>query len=391
MKSIKYHAVRNPLTTSVVLVGGVVGCFFITPSESSAASKTIDLTQGSLKTSQDIPSFVTPYVAPAVAVVTPRPKVVDFSYLNQAKVGGIMSIYIGHQSRDSQGNIIPLPDQVTVDFANNLQRLWNKKLAITGVSRSTQKNADFIVDRYRTSDPEFKGIKTFIRQIDRQAKIAHGAIDFPALCNKMRIKEVQCGVLESVTARIEGTQLAAYGMTEVMPTQNGNFNYVMLDTLLRNAGEGFVQAIPALGDKLMSLGFYQFTSHAVYDADSSEGASYVNRFVTHREAKIPGSVIRLQGREHHRAAFYFVTYNLGRLMQKLSEKEALRLEGEACNSDGIAQFMATAHHMPTRAIRNTEDWIQDKCKKPITSYMGSHLRLYAKKTKSNLDAIESRM
>jgi hypothetical protein len=360
--------------------------YFLSPTVQPVAAapmgtKTLTTT---ISTANDVPVFAT-------NLSKTMPMNVDFKYLNNAKVGGLAATMLGHKPKDDKGNIIPLPDNAEVNFVQNLRVLWDRKLAIKGVSGATQKNADYIVHRYQEGNPDIKGIKTFVTEINTQAQFAHSNIDFVSLCDKLNVDDFQCYVLRDVTGRIKGRQLAAYGMTEIMPSFNGKFNYVMLDTLLRNAGESYIQSIPALGDKLLSLGFYQFTSYAIYSVNSNEGASMVNRFVVDPAAKIPGSVVSLQGAEHHRAAFYFVTYNMARLMKKLNKKDAQLLESGACQTTDLTQFMATAHHMPSEAIKRAKNWIKAGCKKPIVDYMGPHLREYASKTKNNLEALEEKL
>lgn len=373
----KAYAVRNPVTVGIgaMSVASVIAlALSYSPAESA-----VTLT---------LPAVATVVQATSAPVIRPTTKVVDLSYLNSSKLGGVAGAYFGKVTRDKDGIVENLPDHKTINFVDNLQSLWNRKLAISGVTVATQRSAGFVVNRYKTNNPDYKGIKTFINQVDTQAKFAHESIDFPALCDKMKLDGGQCVTLKQVTGHIEGQQLVAYGMTEVMPTWNGNVNYVMLDTLLRNAGENFVQAIPALGDQLMSLGFYQFTSHAVFHADRVEGASFVNLYVKDKAARIPGSVIALQGAEHHRAAMYFATFNMARLVGRLNERETTILASGICSTTDITQFIATAHHMPTLAIKRAHEWIRGRCQKPITYYMGEHLTEYATKTKNNLEELK---
>ena len=384
LKKFKAYTVRNPLTVSFGAIG-VFACVglatSIAPAEAGSYEPEIMVNMDGSFTPAGLTTSSKPAVLPSV-------KTVDLSYLNKIKLGGMGGAYFGPVKRDKNGNVARLPDEAKIDFVANLQGLWDKKLRIPGVSGATQKNAGFIVKRYASSDPRYMGIKTFIGEADHNAFFAHNNINFSALCAKLKLTGAQCVTLDDVTGKIRGRQLVAYGMTEVMPTWNGPVNYLMLDTLLRNAGETYVNSFPALGDKLMSVGFYQFTSYAVYDVERKEGASFVNQFVKNKAAKIPGSVVALEGSDHHRAAFYFVTYNMARLMKKLNEKDTAMLASGICSTSDLTQFMATAHHMPGRAISNAQSWIKGRCQKPIQAYMGSHLREYATKTKNNLEELE---
>ena len=324
-------------------------------------------------------------VVPEFAVSQAKP--VNLSALANIKVGGLISGYLGQKNqRDAKGNVLPviIPASASINFADNLSRLWDRKLKIANVSGATRNNADKIVLRYTNSFPDTKSATSFVAEIDGIAIGSHKAIDYAALCGNLHIAPVQCQALRQVSGKIRGQHLAAYGMTELFPSQNGEFNYTLLDTLLKNAGENYIQSIPALGDTLLSVGFYQFTSYAVrHDATNVEGASVVSKVSSE---KIPGSVMALEGSQHHQAAYYFAVYNMARLVQKLSVKDAHTFAG--CNMGGVTQFMATAHHMPTRAISNAQSWIAGGCTKPFRAYTSAHLKEYATKTVNNLVALE---
>lgn len=308
-------------------------------------------------------------------------KVVDFSYLKEAKVGGLLSAYVGQRGQ--------LPKKAEVDFRDQLEYLWDRKLDINGVTPATKKSADMIVTRYASTDPDYKGIKTFVHQIDHQSHVSYMGIDFSTYCAKMKISN-KCGSLKKISSKITGKQIAAYGMTELFPSKSGKFNYILLDTLLRNAGETYIQSIPALGDPLLSIGFYQFTSHAIrHDATNVEGASRVNLYAS-KDVKIKGSVVALSNEEQHRAAYFFAVYNMTRLVQKLSPKDAEVLANK-CSANEVTQFIATAHHLPTPAINKAVIWVENECKNKFQSYLGPALKEYATKTKNNLDELEKRV
>lgn len=372
---IKAYAVRNPMMVTASMAALVGSCTVLTtrsPADASASTLPIKVVY------ED-------------SGLRPMMKRVDLTYLKNVKLGGVAGAYFGASHKDSDGNVMPLPAAANINFSANLQYLWERKLAIPGVTGAARKGARVILARYDNSDPQYKGIKTFVHEVDEQAQLAHNSIDFPAFCTRIKLKPFQCSTLKRITATIRGKQLVAYGMTEVMPTWDGDLNYTILDTLLRNAGENYIQSIPAMGDKLMSLGFYQFTSHAVYKGETSEGANVVSDFVADKSAQIPGSVVDLKGADHHRAAYYLMTYNMARLVRRLNEQDSQRLLSGQCSRTSLTQFIATAHHMPTRAVDKAHDWIKGKCQQSITYYMGDHLTEYATKTRNNLEALESHL
>ncbi len=290
---------------------------------------------------------------------------VDLSVLNRDSVGFPFSLYVGHRGK--------LPSSKKINFANNVQKMWDHKTGIENVSPATKKTAQSIVDDYASSPKDTKDITDFVSNIGEVANESHAAIDFPKLCKKLKLSDDKCEALDEVSATISGEHLAAYGMTEIFGSSH-DFNYVMLDTLLQNAGENYINSIPAFGDTYMSFGFYQFTSMAVRHDNTVEGASVVSLY---SEQKIPGSVSKLRGNDHHRAAYYFATYNLGLLIKKLSPNAIEHLRDGDCETSQITSYIAVAHHNPAGGRKGAKSWIEGGCKIKIEYFYKGRLRKYA--------------
>lgn len=370
------YARRNPVTcaTGALLLGFGL-----------AAATKVTAYQTPQGPAQALPEFAVahapaPLVQLAPAPLPGGPRSVDLSYLSrQGKALGFpLSAYVGVRGA--------LPAVADIDFGANLEYLWERKLAIDNVSGATRKSAAAMVARYRASYPDTKGIREFVRGISAESVAATAGLDWPKMCGRLKIKAPQCGALRVTAGRLGGRELAAYGMTELFTGTDGQFNYTLLDTLLRNAGENYLAAIPALGDTRMSLGFYQFTSDAVMAASKREGANVIDQY--NARAQISGSVATLTGAQHHRAAKLFAVYNLARLAQALTPQQAATLSSGACAQDQLTQFVAVAHHMPTPSIRSAQRWIGSGCRGKLSAHLGAHLREYAAKTAANYKILE---
>lgn len=324
-----------------------------------------------------IPDELMPVSIPKTKIIPSKKNNIDLSYLGNASLGGLNSLYMG-----IKGNV---PDNHDINFSDNLEKMWDIKLRIKNVTPATKKRSEDIL-RYYHDNPKITNISTFIDDADREALSGYKSIDFKKLCVRLKIKGDKCAGFKEMSKRIRGHNLIAYGMTELFPSYKGDFNYVMLDTLLRNAGENYIHSIPALGDKYLSVGMYQFTSFAVrHDSKRTEGASIVSIYSS---KKISGSVADLREKEHHLAAYYFAVYNIGRLIRKLSKKDTRHLvNSKKCSTLEMTQFIATAHHNPKYSIKNAKRWIKDKCDKKFIIYLGPKLTEYAKKTTSNYKAV----
>lgn len=375
LRRARHYAERNPFTCASVMTLAVLGLALASKGEAY---------QSPQQPIGALPEFAVghapaPLAQPLQQARLPLgPRPVDLSYLNRKSLGFPLNAYVGVHGT--------LPEVAEIDFGQNLDYLWRRKLAVPRVSPATRKSSNSVVARYKAAYPDTKGIREFVAGISAQSVATTAGMDWVGLCAAMKVEQPQCGALRVVSSRLGGRELAAYGMTELFAGFDGRFNYVLLDTLLRNAGENYLAAIPALGDTRMSLGFYQFTSDAVYAADKLEGANSVDRFNDKRQ--ISGSVATLVGPQHHRAAKMFAVYNLIRLLQKTSPRDAATLSSGACSTEQLTQFVATAHHMPTRAIRSARRWISAGCRKPLKAYLIPHLQEYAAKTSANYAALE---
>jgi hypothetical protein len=339
----------------------------------------------------------------SVTIILPGPKPVssvaqktriDLTALRGMKLGNLNAWYVGIGGK--------APETLVINFAENLDKLWERKLD-RGVTPATKKSFQRVVDRYTHNDPGLTTLPQFVTKVDDEVKLVHQNLDYTALCQnwdkrvrtavsikKHYLHAGGCALLKDMAGQITGRDLVAYGMTELFPARDGEKNIRLLQVLLPNAGSEYLNALPALGDPLLSLGFYQFTSHAVrHDASGAHGASMVSEYAQ-KDMRIPGSVIALNGNDHHRAAFYFAVYNIANWIRHSTpqEKRALRILFPS-NMDNVAQYMAVAHHLPGPASKRARAWVQGGGKKPLVSYLGPKLTIYANKTKTNRAALDT--
>jgi hypothetical protein len=165
----------------------------------------------------------------------------------------------------------------------------------------------------------------------------------------------------------------------------------------------YIGSLPALYDKYLSVGGWQFTSFAVReDASGAEGASLVSKFAA-PEHKIPGSVMKLVREDHDRAAYYFSLYNVARLIgctKKYKGKEVSyvcasnkqraafgRLISTPQGVDQVAQYTAIAHHLPAPARDRTRSWLGKGAKGQLRDHLGPKLTVYATKSFYNIKGL----
>jgi hypothetical protein len=319
--------------------------------------------------------------------ISAKPKLVDFKSIrtqtSKGKMGAEYGRLLGLPVESAEA--IDVPKVANVNWEKSISHLWDLKLGRRNVSDSARANASKVVSDYANKPKDLKTISQFVKQVDRSAVEMHAQIDFKALCSAVNVEH--CSSLVRLTKRIRGRNLVSYGMTELFPSDNGEFNYIALDTILRNAGETYLDAVPAGYDRLLSKGFYQFTSFAIRRDDSGRmgGVTIVD---TYAGKKLGDSVIGLDYKDAHKAAYAMAVYNLAQVMRTMSARDADTLATK-CDIAQVTEAIAIAHHLPADAWVATRTWVSHGCSKPIQSYLTKALVIYADKTASNYKALSA--
>lgn len=320
-----------------------------------------------------------------------KKKVVAFpESMIDRKAGKLFQDYLGIES-----NVIPT--HAEVDYFSNMLNLWQTKVNRKNVTKATKDNAGKVLQTYY-ENKEITNLKGLQKNISENIRLVDKNLDKEGLAKHFRLDEDKNKILNSLSNLVSSENLLAYGMTELMPSiEDGKFNKEIMSFLLENAGENYILSIPALHDDYLSFGLYQFTSFAVKaDVESKEGASIVNDFLP-EEHRIPGSVSKLVGDDHHKAAYLFSIYNLARVIKQGDTKDfdkLLKLKSEKDKKEIITIYIATAHHLPAPSRRLFLKWLESnnvnvKEYINILNKNNEALKQYAIKTSNNLSALDS--
>lgn len=321
---------------------------------------------------------------------------VDLRDLEGMQLASLNALYFGIDGE--------APAFAKIDFGENLEEAWRRKLAIENVSGATKKSYREVLDRWHYGDRGVFAIEDFVAEADQEIQAVHGSIDYRSFCNdwdarvrsaatdnKLYLGRDGCALVQNIAGQLTGRDLIAYGMTELFPLRNGEQNIKLMNILVSEAGSEYLNTIPALGDRYLSFGFYQFTSLAVrYDADISArgGANKVSLYAD-REYRVPDSVKLLEREDHHRAAFYFAVYNIANWIRTLNAEDRVTLRRIYKNNMSVvAKFIAAAHHNPSKAITGARKWVKRDGKKDLEKYLPGFLDVYTEKTSTNRAALD---
>ena len=300
----------------------------------------------------------------------------------------------GHLANDLYADFIGykgrIPSEITVNWAKQLETLWDRKVDRRGSNAVVSQTRDLVVPEYARYDPGQMSLVEYQQNAARQADAIYENLDWTAV-GKSYFKgdKRKLALLREAAKTVGGRSIVAYAMTELLPSRNnGAYNRDYLDFLLQHAGRRYVESLPALHDNITSFGPYQFTQFAVYDANGGpRGASRMNRFLP-KGQKIPGSTMMLRNDDHVKAAYLFGLDNLATLIRGLNKSQLRTFERVAPNKGlDIVQFIAVAHNKPAYAMPSARRWLDNGAR---TSFMESCPRVsqvYAMKTVANFRAL----
>jgi len=296
------------------------------------------------------------------------------------KFGFLLNGYFGGVGKPE------VPSEAVIDYKLALKDMWDRKLARKDVTPATRKNAALIIERYNNSTPNKMSINDVAWIAHNDAQTSTQSIDWVGLCDKMNANDHQCANAKAAAQMINGSTLVSYSMTELMPGKNGARNYQLYDLLVNTAGWQYLGSIPALGDKYLSFGPYQFTSFAVYDdGKKADGASVVSRYAG---VTIASSVVHLGFNEQHTAANYFAIYNLIRVNKRFENG----INPRCFAGSNLPVFIATAHHNPGHAIKATVRHVRNGCEGSfLKSFTNKRVKEYGEKTVANFKALSERI
>lgn len=296
-------------------------------------------------------------------------------------MGALEGKSLGSLFKDYLGTEGKIKETEKINFQTQLEKIWNKKLEVSGDISVVKETGETLLKEYETDDHRIMGIKKYNEEI--QKSIDNTKLNWDKVEQIKKLNKEQRQILESVSKSINSDDLTSYMFTEIFPSSNGELNIEVMDFLLRNAGAKYIESLPAIYDNRTSFGPYQITPLALsHTKQGVEGASIINKALDSK--KIPDSVSKLRGTDHHQAAYLFAINNFANFIKQLDKKDLEKFKQNwTKHQDGITQFIATAHHLPSYATKDATKWVKDNMKKSYWSYSGETLKKYALKTDAN--------
>jgi hypothetical protein len=289
-----------------------------------------------------------------------RPESYPAGALEGRKVGHLYADYLG---LDEKGAVIG--PELSVDFKHQLAHLWRRKLAAFATPGDSPEQARLallvsyeshpelfrLAERlYDSYDPRegLCNVRDYQEGVD--SAIAPVRRDIEALLERgherLDLSRQQAQLVASAARRIDGKDLTAISLAELMPTADGTLNRELFDFLLCHAGEGFIDRIPAIHDSLISFGPYQLTRLAL-DGSAGSGASALDALLPRRY--LPQTIEALGQAQHHQAAYLFAIHNIIKAVRKMDSAHVDMLERHlARHPQDLFMLTAVSHNKPSQ-------------------------------------------
>jgi hypothetical protein len=300
--------------------------------------------------------------------------------LANRRAGDLYAAYLGYPGSQ-------IPTTLRIDWNDQLDNLWDRKLRRRGVTPVARQAASALVAEYNAEDPGRITLESYQQIAGEQAAAICSSLDWEQVGRTYRLNERKTSLLERVSCNMGGRVILAYAMAELLPSSDGALNRDYLDFLLRNGGRRYVESLPALHDDITSFGPVQFTQYAVYDVPGERrGASRVNVSLP-EHLRIPGSTLQLRDNGHLRAAYLFAISNLADGIRSLNGRQLATFERVyGPRGVDVAQFIAVAHNKPANGRRALRGWLDAGARGSLRDYCARVSRLYATKTVNNYNA-----
>jgi hypothetical protein len=309
-----------------------------------------------------------------------------------------MGVLVGRPANDLYAFYIGsdggrLPKTITVDWNERLDRLWEQKVKRSKGNAVVVRASREVRHEYRTLDPGLMRLRDYRQIASADAHRTYNALNWDKVgtmyfSKSGKVNQRKLKLFKAMAKLVDGRELTAYMLTELMPSNDGGFNRDFMSFLLRNAGRRYIESIPAIFDPKTSFGPFQFTEYALYDREGERrGASFLNQALS-PNMKIPGSVIMLRGNLHIRAAYLFALDNIARLIKRLNDRQLKTLERIYKRSArDIVQFMGVSHHAPGYAPKAAMRWLDNGGRSSFSVSTAYRFKKYAIKTAANYDAL----
>lgn len=282
--------------------------------------------------------------------------------LQGAKLGSLYVLYLNLSETK-------IPDTLYVNFFETLSHMWDKKVEKSPDNSVVHNMRISALEQYATCTK--MSLSQYKKIIDTTCRNLYKNMNWNTVAELYNLSPAELKYVEKATKKIGSNELLAYALTELMPSSHGPINVQVFELLLNHAGREYVELIPALADDLTSFGLYQMTSYAVFDTpDEKRGASIANQALP-SSLKIPGSVSKIRGNDHHKAAWLFAVHNLAMAQKHGCDINFTKKE--------LVEFIAMTHHNPEQTFSFVQGLAAPNWVKRLTEY--------AEKTAKNYKAI----
>ncbi len=313
--------------------------------------------------------------------------------IQSEKMGGLNAFYLDVKPGEKP------PKRKRFNFPKIIGQMWDQKLRRFAEDvDDAKKYRDLIVQKYEHYySPEGRqhddhrpiSLPDYVNIIDTVSYQTLQELDWDRVERALQLKDGTGPVTRKALEKLAGLEMLAFSMTEIMASgSDGKLNARVYSFLLENAGEEFVNAVPAIGDALLSYGPCQMTKIALNEVKKLKKALFVGGMIS----DLPETMDQIEGTEaHFRLAMLNAVVNIGRLVNGLTKSE--REEFLKLPAQEITEIVSAMHHRPSAVYKDYKEWRKLVKTNPNATFdecCGEQVGIYVQKTRANYKALKNR-
>lgn len=281
-------------------------------------------------------------------------------------------------------------NNIEIHPQNAMKELWELKLSKAPKDSSDRKriikfmkDPEWVYQRYITwkLEPRKMSIDNYKDEIKDSINEIKQNIDWNKITiNWRNLRDYESSLLKYICINIDEKDVFSFLLTEIMPSNKGSgiedFNLEVLNLLLENIGASHIELIPSLADWLLSFWPYQTTHHLIYKKETKNWPQYWASnevaLALPENLRLPTDINLLQWKDHHKAAYLFIIYNMAWGILSLRDQKTkwsawerlvnvLRYTWMKKKKD-ILQYLAAAHNNPSKAQDALKLWLINWCR-----------------------------
>lgn len=261
-----------------------------------------------------------------------------------------------------------------IDPDSRLERLWQLKELNSSITPQARELGQTLVNEYQNTTPTRMSLEDYVN--NSQQVIERTTIDWQQVQKtKLAHHPNKLSAVQELAASVTARDMLSYQLTELFGSTNPQQSIAAADQVLQNRGREFYEAIPSLGDKIMSYGASQMTQPAVQEINRTQAKNF--------------DIRTLRADDHPETAYRNAVNNIADLARVIDDQSLFK-ELASTHKGVLVEYLGVANYRPVTAREAMGKW-QHNTSASLDQHLKDTKRVkaktYAQKTREHYQAL----